>query len=110
MHAIDEIVLCVLMVDLRAIYVQAEGGEAYGIAADVGKDCDNKRIVDETMEKYGRLDVSFINAGVAELASFSEVSTPQHELTHMCTCAQRFVSSSTCSHTSSSSTHCDSCR
>jgi NAD(P)-dependent dehydrogenase (short-subunit alcohol dehydrogenase family) len=89
MHAIDEIVLCVLMVDLRAIYVQAEGGEAYGIAADVGKDCDNKRIVDETMEKYGRLDVSFINAGVAELASFSEVSTPQHELTHMCTCAQK---------------------
>jgi NAD(P)-dependent dehydrogenase (short-subunit alcohol dehydrogenase family) len=54
---------------------QAQGGEAYGISADVGKDPDNKRIVDETMEKYGRLDVSFINAGIADKATFSEVST-----------------------------------
>jgi short-subunit dehydrogenase len=52
---------------------QAQGGKAYGIAADVGKDADNKRIVDETMEKYGRLDVSFINAGVVEKALFCEV-------------------------------------
>jgi NAD(P)-dependent dehydrogenase (short-subunit alcohol dehydrogenase family) len=67
-----------MTVDLRAVHMQAQGGEAYGIAADVGKDCDNKRIVDATMEKYGRLDVSFINAGVAERASFSEVSMQQH--------------------------------
>jgi NAD(P)-dependent dehydrogenase (short-subunit alcohol dehydrogenase family) len=78
MHALAEIALYVLTVDLCAVHVQAQGGEAYGIAADVGKDSDNKRIVDETMEKYGRLDVSFINAGVAERASFSEASTLQH--------------------------------
>jgi NAD(P)-dependent dehydrogenase (short-subunit alcohol dehydrogenase family) len=57
---------------------QAQGGEAYGVLADVGKDSDNKRIVDETIEKYGRLDVSFINAGVVERASFSEASALQH--------------------------------
>eukprot|EP00953_Heterococcus_sp_UTEX-ZZ885_P002423 1816-Heterococcus_DN1.PRE.3 len=54
--------------------IKAKDGEAYGIAADVGKDSDNKRIVDETVEKYGRLDVSFINAGMPSKATFSEVA------------------------------------
>eukprot|EP00953_Heterococcus_sp_UTEX-ZZ885_P041742 21274-Heterococcus_DN1.PRE.2 len=46
--------------------IKAEGGAAHGIAADISKDADNKRIVDETISKYGRLDVSFINAGTGE--------------------------------------------
>jgi NAD(P)-dependent dehydrogenase (short-subunit alcohol dehydrogenase family) len=73
MQAITEIVLCVLMVDLRAVRAQAQGGEVLGIVADVGKDADNKRIVDETMSKYGRLDVSFINAGTGERVDIIEV-------------------------------------
>jgi NAD(P)-dependent dehydrogenase (short-subunit alcohol dehydrogenase family) len=68
---------------------QAQGGEAHGISADVGKDSDNKRIVDQTMEKYGRLDVSFINAGIADKAPFSEVNTQitmSRTHTHLAVC------------------------
>jgi NAD(P)-dependent dehydrogenase (short-subunit alcohol dehydrogenase family) len=53
--------------------IKAEGGEAHGIAADISKDADNKRIVDETMSKYGRLDVSFINAGTGERLDILDV-------------------------------------
>jgi NAD(P)-dependent dehydrogenase (short-subunit alcohol dehydrogenase family) len=52
---------------------QAQGGEVHAVVADVGKHADNKRIVDETLEKYGRLDVSFINAGVGRVSTFSKV-------------------------------------
>jgi NAD(P)-dependent dehydrogenase (short-subunit alcohol dehydrogenase family) len=69
--------------------VQAQGGEAYGVIADVGKDSDNKRIVDETMEKYGRLDVSFINAGNVDKAPFSEASD---RFTQSCTHVYLFSS------------------
>jgi NAD(P)-dependent dehydrogenase (short-subunit alcohol dehydrogenase family) len=57
----------------RCCRKQAQGGEAYGVAADVGKDADNKRIVDETIEKYGRLDVSFVNAGTGERLDILDV-------------------------------------
>jgi NAD(P)-dependent dehydrogenase (short-subunit alcohol dehydrogenase family) len=43
------------------------------VVADVCSDSDNNRIVDEVLNTYGRLDVSFINAGAVERASFSEV-------------------------------------
>jgi NAD(P)-dependent dehydrogenase (short-subunit alcohol dehydrogenase family) len=53
--------------------MQAEGGAAHGIAADISKDADNKRIVDKTISKYGRLDVSFINAGTGERLDILDV-------------------------------------
>ena len=40
------------------------GGEAAFIRADVSKDADVKRMVDFTIEKFGRLDIAFNNAGV----------------------------------------------
>jgi NAD(P)-dependent dehydrogenase (short-subunit alcohol dehydrogenase family) len=43
--------------------IVAEGGEASAIAADVSKETDIRRMVDYTVETYGRLDIAFNNAG-----------------------------------------------
>jgi NAD(P)-dependent dehydrogenase (short-subunit alcohol dehydrogenase family) len=40
------------------------GGDAGFIRADVAKDADVKQMVDFTVDKFGRLDVAFNNAGV----------------------------------------------
>ena len=41
-----------------------EGGEAIFVKADVSKSSDVRRMVDETIQAYGRIDVLFNNAGV----------------------------------------------
>jgi NAD(P)-dependent dehydrogenase (short-subunit alcohol dehydrogenase family) len=40
------------------------GGEAAFVRTDVAKDADVKAMVDFTIDKFGRLDVAFNNAGV----------------------------------------------
>jgi NAD(P)-dependent dehydrogenase (short-subunit alcohol dehydrogenase family) len=40
------------------------GGDAAFVRADVAKDDDVKKMVDFTVEKYGKLDIAFNNAGV----------------------------------------------
>eukprot|EP00953_Heterococcus_sp_UTEX-ZZ885_P027154 14608-Heterococcus_DN1.PRE.1 len=54
--------------------IKDAGGEVHAVAADVGSDADNKRIVDTALELYGRLDISFVNAGTVGMAGFSEVT------------------------------------
>lgn len=43
--------------------ISAEGGEASALVADVSKEADIKRLVDYTVQTYGRLDIAFNNAG-----------------------------------------------
>lgn len=43
--------------------IAAQGGEASAFAADVSKEADIKRLVDYTVQTYGRLDIAFNNAG-----------------------------------------------
>src|ERR1051326_5349079 len=40
------------------------GGDAAFVRADVAKDAEVKAMVDFTVEKFGRLDIAFNNAGV----------------------------------------------
>src|SRR5438034_3945872 len=40
------------------------GGEAAFVRANIGKDADGKAMIDFTVEKFGRLDIAFNNAGV----------------------------------------------
>jgi len=44
--------------------IEANGGEAIAIPTDVAKDDEIKKLVGDTVARFGRLDVAFNNAGV----------------------------------------------
>jgi NAD(P)-dependent dehydrogenase (short-subunit alcohol dehydrogenase family) len=56
--------------------IEARGGSAFFLKTDVSKEADVKRLVDETVSRYGRLDYAFNNAGIdgrkAELIDLAE--------------------------------------
>lgn len=54
--------------------IKKGGGTAHFVQADVAKEADVKRLVDETVAKFGRLDVAFNNAGVEVLGPLAEVT------------------------------------
>ena len=49
------------------------GGDVHVVAADVSKETDCKRLIAETISKFGQMDVLINNAGVSMRALFSEV-------------------------------------
>jgi NAD(P)-dependent dehydrogenase (short-subunit alcohol dehydrogenase family) len=51
-----------------------DGGEALFVATDVSKEEDVKRLVNQAVDTYGRLDIIFNNAGVGETAKVTEAS------------------------------------
>ena len=57
------VAICARDPDTLAATVVALGGEAFGIAADVTEPDAPRRLVDETIERFGRLDVLVANAG-----------------------------------------------
>lgn len=50
------------------------GGDAIFVRADVARDDDARHMVDQTVARYGRLDVLFNNAGVAQGVELTEMS------------------------------------
>ena len=54
--------------------IKKAGGTAIGIAADVSDQAQVKRLVAETIKKFGRLDVMVNNAGIVDTASITEMS------------------------------------
>jgi NAD(P)-dependent dehydrogenase (short-subunit alcohol dehydrogenase family) len=56
--------------------VEAQGGEATPVAVDVSVEADAKAMVATALEKYGRLDVLYNNAGIMPEADHSVVDTP----------------------------------
>ncbi|HEX5141014.1 MAG TPA: SDR family oxidoreductase [Dehalococcoidia bacterium] len=44
--------------------ITKEGGDAFAIEADVSKDADCKRVVDEAVRRYGRVDILHNNVGI----------------------------------------------
>ncbi|MBN9117911.1 MAG: glucose 1-dehydrogenase [Planctomycetes bacterium] len=54
--------------------IKTAGGTAHFVQADVAKEADVKRLVDETVAKFGRLDVAFNNAGVEWAGPLTEVT------------------------------------
>ncbi|MEQ8327837.1 MAG: SDR family NAD(P)-dependent oxidoreductase, partial [Parvibaculum sp.] len=52
---------------------EAKGVEALLAQGDVGEDADCRRIVDETVKKWGRLDVLVNNAGGTKFANHAEL-------------------------------------
>jgi len=63
----------VAVVDLRedaakttAEQIERSGGQALAIRADVSKSSDNAAAIQQTMARWGRLDVFYANAGVPQ--------------------------------------------
>jgi NAD(P)-dependent dehydrogenase (short-subunit alcohol dehydrogenase family) len=54
------------------------GGEAAFVRADVAKDADVKRMVDFTVDKFGRLDVAFNNAGVEWMGPLDQATETEY--------------------------------
>jgi NAD(P)-dependent dehydrogenase (short-subunit alcohol dehydrogenase family) len=54
--------------------VEAQGGRARFIATDVGDAAQARRLVDQTLQAFGRLDVLINNAGIIRTAEFLEIS------------------------------------
>jgi NAD(P)-dependent dehydrogenase (short-subunit alcohol dehydrogenase family) len=53
--------------------IREEGGDAFAIEADVSRDADCRRVVDETMQRYGRLDILHNNVGIGGAGSVVDV-------------------------------------
>src|SRR5262245_57352708 len=54
--------------------IKKAGGTAHFVQADVAKEADVKRLVGETVSKFGRLDVAFNNAGVELTGAITDVT------------------------------------
>jgi glucose 1-dehydrogenase len=54
--------------------IKAAGGEARFVKTDVGDAAQAQRLVDQTLQAYGRLDVLVSNAGIIKTADFLEIS------------------------------------
>lgn len=61
--------------------IEAAGGEAVAVQADVSNSADVQRLVDETMARFGRIDILMNNAGVMFLKPMLEVTEDEWDQT-----------------------------
>jgi NAD(P)-dependent dehydrogenase (short-subunit alcohol dehydrogenase family) len=61
-------------IDETVALIEAAGGKAVAITADVMKKADLVRLTDETMARYGRIDILVNNAGGNEFKPFLDIS------------------------------------
>jgi short-subunit dehydrogenase len=53
--------------------INSSGGEAFYVGTDVSMENECKKLIDKTIEKYGRIDILVNNAGLSMRASFIDV-------------------------------------
>ncbi|OIK16835.1 short-chain dehydrogenase [Bacillus sp. MUM 116] len=61
--------------EAEAYIFEQTGKEVFSVVTDVTKEEDCKRVVDLTIEKYGRLDILVNNAGTSQAHPFEEAGT-----------------------------------
>jgi len=59
--------------------VSAAGGEGLFVQADVSQEEDVKRLIEATVEKFGRIDVAFNNAGVETGAPLTDFDANEYK-------------------------------
>jgi 3-oxoacyl-[acyl-carrier protein] reductase len=57
-----------------AAEIESKAGRALAIQADITKPQDAKRIINETVQRFGRLDILVNNAGVRPESAFEEIA------------------------------------
>jgi len=57
--------------------IQSAGGEAHFVQTDVTKEDDAARCVEQTLSRYGRVDILINNAGIALVAKITETTEAQ---------------------------------
>ena len=62
------------------VMIREQGGEAMSIQADVRLAADAQRMVDSTVDRYGRLDILFNNAGTGIPGRVHEIDESQWDL------------------------------
>lgn len=55
------------------------GSPAFVIQGDITKEADNVKIIDETLKKYGKLDVLVNNAGIIETGTIETTTMDQYD-------------------------------
>lgn len=65
--------------EARAVrqHIEADGGEAIVVQADVSKEGDVKRLFRKTMAAFGHLDIMVANAGMQDDAAFTQMTLDQ---------------------------------
>ena len=53
-------------------------GDYLSIVADVSNDDDNKRLIEETVARYGKIDILFLNAGVAPISPSTDITVDHY--------------------------------
>ncbi|MFW9770992.1 MAG: SDR family NAD(P)-dependent oxidoreductase [Candidatus Heimdallarchaeota archaeon] len=61
--------------------IKKSGGDAIFVQADVSKEKDAKKIVDNTLNQYGKIDILFNNAGIVLGGSIDTISTEDWDKT-----------------------------
>lgn len=58
--------------------ISAAGGDAHFVQTDIAVEDQVKRLVDETVKRYGRLDIAFNNAGIEHGGPITEVTAEDY--------------------------------
>jgi len=58
--------------------VQAAGGEGLFVRTDVAREAEMAALVQKTLEKFGRLDIAFNNAGIESLGPVTEANEAEY--------------------------------
>lgn len=58
--------------------IKAAGSDGFFVRTDVAKEADVATLVQQTVEKFGRLDIAFNNAGIESLGPITEASEAEY--------------------------------